>query len=437
MMAGNRMTQSKKGQIFSIGLNLAVIVFLVWAYVTLAGRQTSTTKQGQVGDSAAALMSINSITDQAHIFIESAAALAAEQALSELSRRGGMGEKDNCGIVNGYSLWNTPDKALAECYPDPLASFKIHFMKSFNEILATYASPSGEWIDARRQFDIGLSKHKEEMILTATSAQPMAIPIKNKKGETLATATTYLSATTKIPDVAGEMSTIRDGAKTILEKCQETSTPYECANEQIYGLNTAAGATIKWKAGPCPGDLAPPDTRIAQFCAQSDRRMLTRKTGTGTLAWTYSPTLYKFALTVAKKSPVKIINFQANGAPTSGKPGDKGGMGLLTGQPLSYHGRLSSPGLDGLTASLCQTEIAGNKKTCYQIPLAQWGVETYPATQQLSVSGAWQPTVNPPFTLTLEAERKEQKDMTAGIDIVAISPVTKKALNNGPDTSDT
>ncbi|MEK6960297.1 MAG: hypothetical protein AABX47_03930 [Nanoarchaeota archaeon] len=423
MTAGHQIIRSKKGQMFSIGLNLAVIFFLVWAYVALAGRQTATTKQGQVGDSAAVLMSMNSITDQAQLFSESAAALAAEQALLELARRGGMGEKDNCGIVNGYSLWNTPDKTLSECYPDPFASFKTHFVKSFNEILATYASPSGDWIDARRQFDIGLLKHNEEMILTATSAQPLAIPIKNKKGETLATPTIYLSATTKIPDVADELSTIREGAKTILEKCAETSTPYDCATEQVYILNTAPGATIKWKTGPCPGDLAPPDTRIVQFCAQSDRRMLTRKTGTGSTTWAYSPTLYKFALTVVKKSPVKIINFQANGVPTSGKPNDKGGMGLLTGQPLSYHGRLSSPGLDGLTVSLCQTETAGNKKTCYQVPPAQWDVETYPATQQLTVSGAWQPTVNPPFTLTLTAERKEQKDITAGIDIVPITPI--------------
>jgi len=423
MMAGNRMSRSKRGQTFSMGLNIIVAIFLIWVYITLAGKQTTATKQGQVGDSATVLMSMNSATDQAQLFTESAAALAAEQALSELARRGGMGEKDNCGIINGYSLWNTPDKTLAECYPDIASSFATHFQKSFNEILATYTSPSGEWIDARRQFDIGLSKHKEEMILTATSAQPLAIPLKNKKGETLATSTIYVSATTKIPDISSEMSTIRDGAKTILEKCQETSTPYECANDQIYGLNTASGATIKWKAGPCPGDLAPPDTRIVQFCAQSDRKMLTRKTGTGTISWAYSPTLYKFALTVAKKSPVKIINFQANGVPTSGKPGDKGGMGLLPGQPLSYHGRLSSPGLDGLAVSLCQTETAGNKKTCYQIPASQWGVETYPATQQLSVSGAWQPTATPPFSLTFEAERKEQKDATAGIDIVPVNPV--------------
>lgn len=409
----------KSGQTFSMGLNLIVLVLLIFVYVALSGKQTSTIRSGQVGDDAALLIGINAITDQAQAFTEEAAALAAESALSELARRGGMGAEDNCGISNGYSLWNTPEKTLHECAPDAAGSIEFHFKSSLESIMGTLIGPDSEPIDARKRFDIGLSRDNDELSVTATTPQPISIPILRPDRTSAGEAETYLSATTKMPDAISEIKIMQEGAQKILDNCAETANPYECATGEAYKLNIAPGATLKWKAGPCPGDLAPNDARVVQFCVQPDRRMLALKAGQS--AWAYSPTLYKFALTVVKKAPLKIINFQANGRPESGKPADRAGMGIAKGQPLAYHGRVSSPGLDGLAVSLCAASgERGAKKDCQAIEPSAWGVDTYPQTQQLSVQGAWQPIIDPPFTLTFEARRKDQSESTAGIDIVPI-----------------
>ena len=432
LQAQNR--RIRQGQAFELLLVVGVLFVLIQGYLLLSQHQTNKTEYGSVGQTARALSASPGMSDDVLLYLHEAATISLHTTLSEIGRRGAMGDTETCGITNGYSLWNTVDKRLDQCVPLIEDVFPSLFLQNLNTHLATYTTPFGKAKDLSRHFDLGFHQTDTALLVTGTTPEPLTLSLTKADGELAMTTRFYPSFRISMPDLSTEISQLKEGAGKIIIACASALSAFECSQQQAYIFNTAPQATLKWKTGPCAGDLAPPDPRIVQFCVEAPRRVLTHGVGGGV---SFYPMLYRFALTIASQTQVKILQFQANNNPPSGSPADKGGISLNPGAQLRYQASVTSPDLDGLFISLCfiaRTHPSAHP-LCLDTPPAEWNTESFSQRHLVLVSSSMQPPVQPPFTLLLKANRKNQQDVTAGIDVVELTvPLPASGLTSAPPT---
>lgn len=424
----------RKGQTFELLLVVGVLFILIQGYLIIANKKTITTEYGKVGDTAIAIPSSTSIPDDISLYIHEAASLLSYEALGVLGARGGMGKEAVCGIINGYSLWNTIDKSLQSCKPQLSESYFTLFTTSLDPLLSRYQSPEFGNRDLRRHFDLSLTNNpsalmaagtaqastQPQTLLTGTSPEQLKLPLKDSQGRFSMAVSFYPSFIISGPDLVQDENELYHGVEQLLESCSNDPHPFDCASRKVYDINTAPEATLKWKAGPCAGDLAPTDPHTVFFCIQAPRNVLIFRQGK-TL---FYPMLYKIALTLQPSTSLHILFFQANGIPISGNPLEKGGLGLDPGSPLPYHARIIAPDLNGLRISLCYAKDSNKnikpdiEPPCIGVPDHQWNTESFSTNNIIDINGIVQPPFSPPYTLTLTMERKGQRKASAGIDIV-------------------
>lgn len=409
---------NRRGQEFEVWLVIGVIVVLTQGYLILSAKQTPEAINGNVGETSQIIGDLSSGVDEIQLYIGQAALLSQQQAMAEFARRGGM-ETERCGIINGYSLWNTNDKTLTDCIPTPTNSFISLFSTLFPQHLAQYVSHSKKHMSLQHQFDITLTTHNGKTILTGTSPEIIHVPLTDENAKLLAITNVYPSFSISQPPINQEIEELKQGAATILSNCHDAPDPFACSQAQAYTINTKPHQKLLWKTGPCAGDLATPNQRIIQFCVQAPRKVLTAKAG-GTLS--FYPMLYKFALTITKYAPLTITAFSANHVPSTGIPTERGGLGISPGAPLSYSGMFTTPELKDLTVNLCFTNQP--QTICKSVATEQWDLESYVTRNSIIISGIIQPPLPPPFTLTFVIEQGTNKESTAGINVVQVLPVS-------------
>lgn len=359
-------------------------------------------KDGMVGEKAAGVFEMTGEIDGLQGFVSQSADLAFDFSASELARRGGMGMIDSCGIVNGYSYWNTPTKDLKDCFP-PVGENLAGLMNTrLNMILGNLWVENTQpgmrnplpYVDLRRRFDISVIQEGEHNRVIGTTSQPAGVGFDLHGFEKPGLGAFYPSFSVLEPDVLHEFEMLRQGAEEILKTCRMASDARQCARDKS---RTFTG--MNWKAEPCAGDLAPSDERIALFCALGKNQYLK-----GTPE-------YRFALHLVPEQPLAIISFFGNNLPVSGKPTEKGGFGLKTGESIAYKGLVKAPNQDGLKLTLCFSP-----SNCKEIPTSLWKVSL--DKQSVEVEGTMIPPVSTPFVFSLRAEQNGMIEETAGIDVV-------------------
>ncbi len=252
-----KLPKSKKAQAFTGGLVVITIIILSMALIGLEAKEQDLDPK-KVGEKQLDIFKTHAQSENTLFYIDQAAKLSAEKAISDLADKGGFALAANCGVdpVSNYAVWVTSTK---ECYPDYELNFKVIFTQYLNQYLEllwqNLAPPRPpKFIN---NYELSLIQDKGLTII-GTPLQPIPSLVLTTEKTIVGTTKIYPSFNIKVDFNLDRFKQMRDDSAELIKKCKNEVDLEKCVVDNYPSA---------WELGICRGTAeVDTTTRIAPFC---------------------------------------------------------------------------------------------------------------------------------------------------------------------------